>query len=72
MTKILTKEINHCWACPNCKIYNVATMDCSCQEKAYHQFNRAEVNSDSPDKYFPSWCPLPNKQEKGENDNGKY
>ena len=70
MTKILTKEINHCWACPNCKIYNAATMDCSCREKAYHQFNRAEVNGDSPDKYFPAWCPLPNKQEKGENDNG--
>ena len=23
------------------------------------------------DDGIPSWCPLPNKQEKGENDNGK-
>ena len=70
MTKIRIEEINHCWACPDCVTYDITEMACGCRKMGYRLFNKKEVDSQITNKYFPSWCPLPDKQEKGD-DNGK-
>ena len=63
MAKILTEEIHHCWACPNCVTYDITEMACGCRKMGYRLFNKKEVDSQITN---PSWCPLPDKQEKGE------
>ncbi len=63
MTKIYTEEINHCWACSACSQYEHNTVF-TCSRMEYREFNRTEVNSDSPELYFPKWCPLSDKIDK--------
>jgi hypothetical protein len=62
MTKLLTKELNHCYACEfhYRENYNVgATM--MCRVKEYKIIKPEEV--DTIGKDFPLWCPLPNSAE---------
>jgi hypothetical protein len=61
MTKIL--EINDCLECPQ-----LGMLGDWCLHGDAPTNNSNRVKRGEP---IPSWCPLPNKQEKGENDNGK-
>ncbi len=66
MTKIYMEEVNHCWACRACTTYEQYERF-SCSRMQYREFDRKEVNSDSPKFYFPTWCPLPDKKEEVKN-----
>ena len=61
MTKILEIEVNRCLDCPSHNAF-LSAGECRC--------NKVDKVLDVPcQSSIPSWCPLPDKQEKGENDN---